>query len=116
MEQYTVAHVPYGIGATARRTSAGLIGLGLLVCSPAWSMVEQAYRGGRHNDANSAPRAGADQPRALAASLQAQRQCGPPSRNYNDLEKQEPGLSGPATQTGEPVLQRQPGHSRCANC
>ena len=90
------------LALTARRASAGLIGLGLLVCSPAWSMdLKQAYEAAVANDANiRASRAGAAASRERLPQAQAQRLPSvnfSASRNYNDLESKSQDFLGQPT-------------------
>jgi protease secretion system outer membrane protein len=90
------------LALTARRASAGLIGLGLLVCSPVWSMdLKQAYEAAVVNDANiRASRAGAAAGRERLPQAQAQRLPSvnfSASRNYNDLESKSQDFLGRPT-------------------
>jgi protease secretion system outer membrane protein len=90
------------LALTARRASAGLIGLGLLVCSPVWSMdLKQAYEAAVANDANiRASRAGAAAGRESLPQAQAQRLPSvnfSASRNYNDLESKSQDFLGRPT-------------------
>jgi protease secretion system outer membrane protein len=90
------------LALTARRASAGLIGLGLLVCSPVWSMdLKQAYEAAVANDANiRASRAGAAAGRERLPQAQAQRLPSvnfSASRNYNDLESKSQDFLGRPT-------------------
>ncbi|MFT5934180.1 MAG: protease secretion system outer membrane protein [Hydrogenophaga sp.] len=90
------------LALTARRASAGLIGLGLLVCSPVWSMdLKQAYEAAVVNDANiRASRAGAAAGRESLPQAQAQRLPSvnfSASRNYNDLESKSQDFLGRPT-------------------
>lgn len=85
-----------------RRAGASLIGLGLLTCSPAWSMdLKQAYEAALTNDANiRASRAGAAAGRERLPQAQAQRLPNvnfSASRNYNDLESKSQDFLGRPT-------------------
>lgn len=96
------AEVQGAMARFARRAGASLIGLGLLACSPAWSMdLKQAYEAALANDASiRASRAGAAAGRERLPQAQAQRLPNvnfSASRNYNDLESKSQDFLGRPT-------------------